>query len=103
MKKIIPLLLLLSACSSAKLSEPEKPVPPIDSAEAQKEMCVEDHVGLFRYSRAYMEEFCPSIKSQLELICLRFVHPTKEWRKACPGVDTADKLECVAILANGTG
>jgi hypothetical protein len=31
------------------------------------------------------------------------VHATKEWRKACPGVDTPDKLECISTIQNGPG
>jgi len=62
---------------------------------------MEENIGVLRFSRSYLDEFCPSLKTQAELTCFRFVHATKEWRKACPGVDTADKLECIATIQNG--
>lgn len=105
MKRLLPIALaasLLTACSGAKSkSDVEAPIPDINSPAAQSEMCVEEHLGVLRFSRAYLAEFCPSIKTQLELICFRFVHPTKEWRKACVGIDTADKLECISTVQNG--
>jgi hypothetical protein len=100
MKTIISLLFLLTACASA----PPAPIPvTVDTGSevVQKEMCVEENIGVLRFSRSYLEEFCPSMKTQSELTCFRFVHGTKEWRKACPGVDTADKLECIATIQNG--
>ena len=72
-----------------------------DPAAAQTQMCIEEHHGILRHTRAYLEEFCPAIKSQFELICFRVNHNTKDWRKACPGIDTADKLECITVVQNG--
>ena len=104
MKKTLLLLsaLHLQACTGAARA-PLRPevVPDPESAEARLEMCIEENIGVFRFSRAYLEGFCPSLKTQTELICLRFVHATKEWHKACPGVDTPDKLECISVIQNG--
>jgi hypothetical protein len=100
MKTFFAALFLLTACASA----PPAPIPvttDTGSEVVQKEMCVEENIGVLRFSRGYLEEFCPSMKTQSELTCFRFVHGTKEWRKACPGVDTADKLECIATVQNG--
>lgn len=101
----LALTLLLAACSGASTSPSaeEKPAPPIDSPEAHMEMCVQEHLGLFRFSRAYLEEFCPQLKSQLELVCMRFTHTTKDWHKACVGIDTPSKLECFAAIKNAHG
>jgi hypothetical protein len=98
---LIPLLFLVTACAS--LPGSSEPAPGIDASSdaAQKEMCVEENIGVFRFSRGYLEDFCPTLKSQFELTCFRFVHATKEWRKACPGVDTIDKLECISTIQNG--
>lgn len=102
MKKILSLCLLLTACAgNSVMSEPERPALDVSSEGAQKEMCVEENVGILRFSRAYLEEFCPTMKTQTELTCFRFVHATKEWRKACPGIDTLDKLECISTIQNG--
>ncbi|HEY8280391.1 MAG TPA: hypothetical protein VIH99_12255 [Bdellovibrionota bacterium] len=102
MKIFLALLLLLSACSTAE-TKPDPASANLDpnSEEAQRKMCIDEHIGVFRFSRAYLEQFCPSLKSQLELTCFRFVHATKEWRKACVGIDTVDKLECIATVQNG--
>lgn len=102
MKKLplLPLIALLSACSASK-AVPEAPAFDAASPEAQKEMCVEENIGVLRFSRGYLDEFCPQLKTQTELTCFRFVHGTKEWRKACPGIDTADKLECISAIQNG--
>lgn len=100
MKILFAALFVLSACAS----EPPAPIPAtVDttSEAVQKEMCVEENIGVLRFSRAYLEEFCPGLKTQTELTCFRFVHATKEWRKACVGVDNADKLECIATIQNG--
>jgi hypothetical protein len=104
MRKLLALFLILTACSSTAPA-PDKAAPDLDpnSEAAQKEMCIEENVGFLRFSRSFLEEFCPSLKSQTELTCLRFVHATKEWWKACPGVDTADKLECISVVQNGAG
>jgi hypothetical protein len=103
MRKLFPLaLLLLAGCSS--MPSAESNVPASDdpnSPAAQKEMCVEENIGVLRFSRGYLEEFCPQLKTQFELTCFRFLHATKEWRKACPGVDTMDKLECISTIQNG--
>ncbi len=96
MRKLLLLLPLLAACSATPPSPEKVPTTTDASAAAtQKEMCVEENVGLLRFSRNYLEEFCPTLKTQFELTCFRFVQATKEWRKACPGIDTADKLECI--------
>lgn len=102
MKKLLPLLLLLSACSSVAPA-PEKVAPEVDASSdaSQQEMCIEENIGVLRFSRSYLEKFCPSLKTQTELTCFRFVQGTKEWRKACPGIDTPDKLECISTLQNG--
>lgn len=91
---------LLTACAAKPAAEPVFELD-TDSEAVQNQMCIEENIGVFRFSRAYLEEFCPTLKSQLELVCLRFVRGTKEWRKACPGVDTPDKLECIATIQNG--
>lgn len=102
MKKLLPLLFVLAACSAAKTAPESAPtVTDPNSVAAQQEMCIEENVGVLRFSRSYLEEFCPQLKTQTELTCFRFVHATKEWRKACPGVDTADKLECISTIQNG--
>ena len=102
MKKLLFTLVLLSSCSgSPATSTPGVPAFDPSSDSAQKEMCVEENIGVFRFSRTYLEEFCPSLRSPLELTCFRFVHATKEWRKACPGVDTPEKLECISTIQNG--
>lgn len=97
-------LFCLTACSGtpAKLSEADSVTMDANPEAAQKLMCVEEHLGLFRHTRAHMEELCPGIKGQFELICLRFTHNTKDWRQACPGIDTADKLECISVVRNGS-
>jgi hypothetical protein len=105
MKKVSSIfyfLLVLSSCASMSTppSAEDAQLDP-NSETAQKQMCIEENLGVFRFSRAYLEDFCPSLKSQLELVCLRFTRATKEWRKACPGIDSADKLECIATLQNG--
>lgn len=104
MKRLLLLLpfFLLAACTGEGVS-PQRVAPEVDvsSEAAQKEMCVEENLGFLRFARSYLEEFCPSLKTQTELICFRFVHGTKEWRKACPGIDTQDKLECISTIQNG--
>jgi len=100
MKIYFTLLLLLSACAS----EPPVLIPPTTdttSETVQREMCVEENIGVLRFSRGYLESFCPGLRTQSELTCFRFVHATKEWRKACVGVDNPDKLECIATIQNG--
>ena len=107
MKKVLPVsalfLFLLAACSSARPVSEALVLADPNSPAAQKEMCVEENIGVFRFSRAALEDFCPRIGSQFELICFRFVHGTKEWRKACPGIDTSHKLECISTIQNGSG
>ncbi len=98
----LSLAFVLTACSSVgSVAEEDSANPDPGSEAAQTQMCTDENVGVFRFSRSYLKEFCPKLKSQYELICLRFVHSTKEWHKACPGVDTLDKLECVATIQNG--
>lgn len=99
----LAILLLLSSCASISGSSSDSEAENLDvgSEAAQTQMCVEENIGVFRFSRAYLKDYCPTLKSQLELVCLRFVHATKEWHKACPGVDTPDKLECIATIQNG--
>jgi hypothetical protein len=100
MKLLVGVFFLITAC----VSEPRAPISPnTDTASeaVQREMCVEENIGVLRFSRSFLEKFCPGLKSQTELTCFRFVHATKEWRKACVGVDTADKLECIATIQNG--
>ena len=81
MRTIVTIFLLLSACSSSQTvkdaSSPATVSNP-DSETAMTEMCVEENLGMFRFSRAYIEEFCRKIKAQGELICLRFTHATKD-------------------------
>lgn len=106
MKKLLLCsLLLLPACSAVQNTPGnfEQVSFENDPAGAQKLMCVEENIGLTRHSRAYLEQFCPEIKHQLELVCFRFVRNTKEYRKACVGIDTADKLECISVIQNGAG
>ena len=104
MRKLLPLLVLLTACAGsqpAKDTTVPTAVADANSEAAVKEMCVEENVGLFRFARAYLEEYCPKLKTQTELTCFRFTHATKDWHKACPGIDTADKLECISTITNG--
>ena len=109
MKKASAILLglfLLSSCSGidAKKSKYAYPAFGEVSADgAQQKMCVEENSGMLRFSRKVMEDFCPKLKSSFELICLRFSHSTKDWYKACPGIDTPEKLECFSTVANGSG
>ncbi len=97
--------LLLSGCSAVTKTPDNFDTVTFDSdaAGAQKLMCVEENIGLTRHDRSYLEGFCPEIKGQLELVCFRFVRNTKDWRKACPGIDTPDKLECISVVQNGPG
>lgn len=99
--RILMMALLLSSCASLTSSDENGPEAEPGSEAAQTQMCINENIGVFRFSRSYLKEFCPQLKTQYELICLRFVHSTKEWHKACPGIDTAEKLECIATIQNG--
>lgn|GEM_PF-4648969 len=100
---ILAAFFLLTACSGAEPKADSRDAVSFDAdpSAAQKQMCIEEHYGVLRHSRAYLDEYCPSIKTQFELICFRLTHNTKDWRKACPGIDTADKLECMTVIQNG--
>lgn len=102
---LLSILMTLASCASSN-GQPdsyEKLGLETDPEAAQKLMCIEENVGITRHSRAYLEKFCPEIRSQLELICFRFIRNTKDYRKACPGIDTPDKLECISVIQNGAG
>jgi hypothetical protein len=95
----------LTGCSGGQVAPTAFEVANFDSDPelAQKLMCIEENTGITRHSRAYLEQFCPQIKTQLELVCFRFIRNWKEYRKACPGIDTLDKLECLSVVLNGAG
>jgi len=97
------LILLFTGCSvaSSKLDGKDAITFENDPLAAHNLMCIEEHYGVLRHSRVYLEEYCPTIKNQFELICFRIAHSTKDWRKACPGIDNADKLECITVIQNG--
>ena len=106
MKKLsLCVLFLLAGCSSAQKTPASFDEASFekDAAEAQRLMCIEENVGITRHDRGYLEKFCPELKGQFELICFRFVRNWKEYRKICPGIDSADKLECLSTVLNGTG
>jgi hypothetical protein len=97
---------VLAGCSSAPVKASKYVYPDFKTISpdlALQKMCIEENIGLLRFSRTTLEEFCPKLKSPIELTCLRFLHSTKDWYKACEGIDTLEKLECVATVGNGPG
>ncbi len=97
------MMFALSACSGASTKNDEANAVTYEAnpEAAQIQMCVGEHHGVLRHTRAYLAEFCPGLKSQMELICFRLYHNTKDFRKACPGIDTAERLECMTVIQNG--
>ena len=104
-KLLLCSLVLLAGCSTVSKAPSDFENVSLDSDPelAQKLMCIEENIGITRHSRAHLEQFCPEIKTQLELVCFRFVRNWKDYRKACPGIDSPDKLECLATVLNGAG
>ena len=52
---------------------------------------------------AHWQRLCSDIHSQFELMCVRFTDQTRDWNSACPGINTADRLECASIVMNAPG
>jgi hypothetical protein len=98
-------LSFLAGCSGNPAKPSAHDYPPYEQSPeaAQQKMCVEENIGMLRFSRKVLEEFCPKLKTGFELTCMRFAHSTKDWYKACPGIDTPEKLECFSTVANGQG
>lgn len=102
---LVSLLFLVACATNAPKESSSKEYPAFEAGEnqAQQAMCVEENAGLLRFSKSYLRDFCPKLKTAIELTCMRFAHSTKDWHKACPGIDTVEKLECFATVANGPG
>jgi len=84
MKLVLVLFTLLAACAS----EPPTMVAPgtnLDSADVQKEMCIEENIGVLRFSAVTSRNSAPSLKSQAELTCFRFVPRHQGVAQGLPG------------------